>query len=668
MKIPGMQIFKKLSLILTGLLVLIVMTVIAVVAALFYDPTILINPDNLNYALTKTNVLEKWSWKSAKIEHDWIKWNQRRFYGGFEDLCLIYDNPSANIDTCLEKVSWNVELQWTLFDGLSYIVYEPLMVDSSKLLVKTKDNKEETPPPDLMSYWNTLWSSLIPDLDLKFKKIDIIRPESTLSFDLELIKKTDSLKASALGFNLIATPKKINIYAPKRIVLPFDLKTRNPLQFSEIKLEAIFLDDSIPIVLSAKLESAVIKIKTSILKSALKEDLTSPKFLSDLILSTSASVQVTKLNSTIADIARPPYNILPAPLNVMEGTLKVGVITEKYIEKDSVLLKIKTELNLTSPQQDLKLTVNAEVPFLLKDKSVGPIILGLDLKKVKLLLPTLSKTRLPPQIIPDSRFKNSTVVERENKNEQNLPAKIKDSPVKKDTPVDISLQALGEKSLNINTNLLDQPLRLNFDIQISDGVVQKGWIQMLPLTTSIFKRKIVIPKLRVIFEAPLEPQLIATIEFHLPQYKITLELEGPSSKPRQAFSSDPPLPIDDIYAVLLFGRPLSSLDPDDKTAAQKSNQLISQGVLSLAVLYYFAGSPIESIGYDPESNEVSAQFGLGEKNSLRVGGTGEGLNSASVRRAIGKGWYIDSSVQKSSNTSGSGGGDYGVLLERIISY
>ena len=668
MKIPVMQFFKKMILILTGLLVLIVMSVMGIAIALFYDPTILINPESLQYALTKTDVLEKWSWKSAKIEHKWVKWNQRKFFGGFEDLCLTYDNPSALIDTCLEKVSWNVELQWSLFDGLNFIIYEPLVVDSSKLIVKTKDNKEETPPPDLMSYWNMLWNPLVPDLDINFKKIDIISPDSKMSFDFEAIKKTDSLTASALGFSLIATPKKIKIYAPKRIVLPFDLKTRNPLYFSEIKLEASILDASIPIVLSAKLESAVINIKTNILKSSLKEDLSSPKFLSDLILSTTGSVQVSKINSTIGEIARPPFNILPAPLNVMEGSLKIGVITEKYVEKDSVLLKIKTELDLTGPKQDLKLTVNSEVPFLLKEKKVGPIVLGLDLKKVKLLLPTLSKTKLPPQFIPDSRFKNSTKVERENKNEQNLPAQIKESPVKKDIPLDIKLQALGEKSLNINTNLLDQALRLNFDLEISDGEVKKGWIQMLPLETSIFKRKIVIPSLRVVFEAPLEPQIIATIEFHLPQYKITLLLEGPSSKPRQAFSSEPPLPIDDIYAVLLFGRPLSSLDPDDKTAAQKSNQIISQGVLSLAVLYYFAGSPIESIGYDPESNELSAQIGLGEKNSLRVGGTGDGLNSASVRRAIGKGWYIDSSVQKSSSTSGSGGGDYGVLLERIISY
>lgn len=668
MKIPIKQISKRLFFIITGFIALILITVITILVTFFYNPTIFINPKNLDYGLKRTKVLESWSWRNAEINHQWIEWNQRRFYGGFQDLCLVYDNPDVNVDTCLEKVSWNVELKWSLSGGFSYVVYEPLMVDSSKLKITPKDNDEETPPPDLMTYWDMLWSSLVPDLNINFKKIEVLKKDSPLVFDLKAIKKPNSLTAEALGFNLSATPKKINIFAPKKILLPFDLKTRNPLYFSEIKLQADILEKTIPVVVSAKLESAIFKIKSSIDKSSLKEDLSTPRFLSKVLVDTTGSVEITKLKSTINNLVRPPYNILPAPFNVMEGTLKIGVVAEKYVARDSVLFKIKTELDMTAPKQDFKLTVNSEVPFMLKDKSIGSIVLGLELRKVKLLLPTLARNKLPPQLIPDSRFKNSTVVVRENLNTQKLPPKLKKSPVKKEVEVDMKLQALGANALLINTNLLDQALRLNFDLEISNGEVQKGWIQTLPLTTTIFKRKIYIPSLRIIFNAPLEPEIIATIEFHLPEYKIILQLEGPTSKPRQAFSSQPPLPVDDIYAVLLFGRPLSGLDPDDKTAAQKSNQMISQGVLSLAVLYYFAGSPIESIGYDPESNEVSAQIGLGAKNSLRVGGSGSGLNSAGVRRALGKGWYIDSSVERTTIKNGTSGGGYGVLLERIISY
>lgn len=671
MKISPKQIIKRLILILVGLITLVVITLAAILITFFYNPTIFITPKNLNYVLEKTSILKSWSWKDAQINHQWIEWNKRKFYGGFTDLCLVYDNPDTNVDTCMENVSWNVELNWSVQNGFNYEIYQPLKVDSSKLNVLTRESKEETPPPDIMSYWDMVWNKLVPDLDVNFKKIMIAKEgvkEKPLSFDLKLTKNPKELRAFALGFNLYATKDKINVFAPKKILLPFDLKTQNPLYFSEIKLEAFINKNDIPVVASAKIESAVLKFKTTIAKSSLKEDLSRPKFLADIIRASSGSLEILKVRSTMASLVRPPYNILPAPINVMEGSLKLSIVAENFVAKDSVLLKLKTELDMSSEKQDLKLILNSEAPLMLADKTIGPVVVGLDLQKVRLILPTLAKNRLPPQLIPDSRFKNSVVIVKENKNEQNLPATVKKAPVKKDVEVDLKVQALGENALHINTNLLDETLRLNFDLEISEAEIKKGWIQTLPLTTTIFKRKIVIPSLRVIFNAPLEPEIEARIEFHLPEYKIILQLEGPTSNPRQAFSSVPPLPLDDIYAVLLFGRPLSALDPDDKSAAQKTNQIVSKGILSLAVLYYFAGSPIESIGFDPESNEVSAQIGLGAKNSLRVGGSGNGLNSAGVRRALGKGWYIDSSVQKTTKQNGTSAGDYGVLLERIISY
>jgi hypothetical protein len=79
MKIPLKQIFKRLILIFTGFLFLIFITVITILVTFFYNPTVFINPKNLDYALTKTKILDSWSWKNAEIKHEWIKWNQRRF-------------------------------------------------------------------------------------------------------------------------------------------------------------------------------------------------------------------------------------------------------------------------------------------------------------------------------------------------------------------------------------------------------------------------------------------------------------------------------------------------------------------------------------------------------------------------------------------------------------
>ena len=661
------QVLHRLSLVLAGFVGILTVGIFAIIITLFYNPTFFITPANLTWALEKTHILEQWSWKSAAINHQWISWNKRRFYGGFQDLCVVYDNTDINVDSCMEKISWNLELNWSMKSGFKYDISAPLIINSSKLKLTIKDNPTKTPPPDLLAYWEILWNSLIPDLDLHFKKIDIMGPKKPLSFDLVLKKDPQNVFVEALGFSLHATTDKINIHAPEKVLLPFDLKTNNPLYFTELKLEAIIQKKDIPLTVTAKLASASLQFKTRILKDSLKDDLASSKFLRQILLNTEGFLEIEKLKSTISDLVRAPYNILPAPINTMEGSLKLILKTENLQDNDSVLIKVRTELKMKGVKQELQVALNSDVPFKVADKSIGAVSVGVELQKVNILIPQLSRTRLPPQLIPDARFKNSTQVVRANLNEKIVPKKVKKNPVK-NLEVTTRLKALNENALRLNTNLLDEVLAINFDLEISGGEIVKGYVHTLPFRTTIFKRKIYVQSVRIIFDAPLEPEIIANIQFDLPEFFITMELEGPISKPRQAFSSTPALPLDDIYAVLLFGRPLSALDPDDKLAAQKTNQILSRGILSLGVLYYFAGSPVESLGYNPDSNELSASIGLGTKNSLRVGGSGTGLNSAGIRRSLGKGWYIDSSVQKSTAKNGTSSGDYGVLLERIISY
>jgi hypothetical protein len=43
------------------------------------------------------------------------------------------------------------------------------------------------------------------------------------------------------------------------------------------------------------------------------------------------------------------------------------------------------------------------------------------------------------------------------------------------------------------------------------------------------------------------------------------------------------------------------------------------------------------------------------------------MNSG-IRHSLGKGWYIDTSVQNTEKRATEKGQDYGVLLERVIAY
>lgn len=638
------------SLILAGL--------ISLVLIFFFNPTFIITPKTIDFILSKTSILKSWSWSEGAINHRWVKWNYRQFSGSFKDLCIVYQTSTMNIDSCMEKIAWNLDLSWNLEKGFNYLIERPLVVESKKTDITLFPGvNKKSDRPDYFELWKLLWNGLIPDLDFTFNQISINRPkEKKISFDLALLKTREVLNVYTVGYEFIGKENEIVIKAPQNIFLPMDLKTKSPLRFNDLTLTALLKDTNVPITIRGRLERARLNIDMNISKKWLQEDIPLYELEKRILLSAQGHLKVLKLKATVKELFKPPFNILPAPLNAMEGDLNIDVKTSDPGERENIIFNIKAALDLSGEKQVLNMNLINDLPINLKTRGLGTITVGIEFKKVALLLPKMAKNKMPPQLKPDSRFFSA----------KKLAAKKRK---KKKMDFNMHFQALGTKAVFIKSNLLDEALGLNFDLFLEDKKITEGFVQTLPLKTTFFKRPIFVKSARINFNDPLEPEIIALVEFHLPLYFITLNLEGPISRPRQAFSSNPPLSQDDIYAVLLFGKPLNALATDDKTAAQSAGKILSEGILSLAVLYYFAGSPIESLGYDPESKALAAQVGVGSKSSLRVSSQSGQFNSAGIRRSLGKGWYIDTSVEKASGQNmPRGTSDYGVLLEKIISY
>lgn len=639
----------KKILIILGVLIFLILALLGVI---FFNPNLLVNVKNMKWGLEKSQVLKNWSWKEAHMNWGYKTWNNRTFDGSFKSFCFDYENEMASVSTCLDEISWNIELV-----GLSVKTLAPFVVHSSttKVILPKEKEKSKDPPPDVWKYWTMLWSDLVPDMDILFKEIKITTGDKkNIELDFKLVKSAKELNASSYGVSLWANPDKIIVKAPPKIALPKKIPGMETLYLKNIELVALMKEKGIALSLTGDLEAAGFKVD-AYLALPLKEEFTSVKFLKPFFLTFKGRIAVPGIKKNLAHYAPDPFKELPAPLNVMDGEISVNIHTKDLKESELVEIFAATNIDLASPNQALNFDITTEVPLNLKTFKPESITAGLNFNKVQIQLPKLSKKSPPPQLIPDSRFTNRP---------------FKPEVVKKEKPLDISLhlQALNEKAMSFRTNLLDEIVRLNFDLKIQQAKLQEGFLTVLPLKTEIFKRPIHLEHLKLTFKYPLEPVIEATILFPLPEYKITLTLEGPVSRPRYSFTSEPPLPQNDIYAVLLFGRPMSDLGDDDKTAAQKTNQILSQGILSLSVLYFLAGSPVEYVGYDAGSKNATAQFGLGNKTSLRVGGGQEGINSSAIRRSLGKGWYLDTSVQNSTNLNSSDTRNYGVLLERIISY
>lgn len=656
---------KKLLLyIILGILAFLLTGAIALVLVLFFWPSSVLNPRMLDVALKKTEVLKEWSWSEAEINHEWIKWNERELSGRFKDFCFTYDHEAALIKSCLEEVSWDFKLSFNTKEGLSVLAQEPFKIRSKKtsITLKETDKKEEEPSslPDIWRYWQFLWSKKTPDMDIIFKSIALHMKDKVRELDFRLSKSPKKLEIEVMRFKLIANPSSFKLIGPKLYELPTEMPNQDKVFLSNFKLAGEVSSNGISLDMTGAIEAIEFHI-TSYLNLPIRNTFDSVAFRKKLLLSTKGSLALLGLKESLTHYAPKPFTTLPAPLNVMNGDLKVDLKFGPLEDSEKVLLQSFLSIDLSSEKQVLLMSLTGDVPLSLKTFSPGSIFLGINFKKVTLQLPRLAKTSLPPQFFPDGRIITPDAKDKAQKEE-------KKTPENESLDLDLKLEALGENALHIDSNLLDEALRLNFDLNIKKGELKNGFLNVLPLETTLFKRPIHLKELKIIFNYPIDPVMEGRIVFPLPEYKITLNFEGPVSNPRHSFTSEPPLPQSDIYSVLLFGRPMADLNPDDKAAAGRTNQLLSQGILSLSVLYFLAGSPVEYIGYDPETRGATAQIGLGSKSSLRVGTGAGGSTSTSVRRSLGKGWYLDTSVLNNTGTESSRNQNYGVLLERIISY
>lgn len=647
---------KRILKIVAGIFSFFLILILSIVLVFFVNPSAFINEGNLKWAIDTFGVFESWSWKKFSFEHDWKKWNDRRFTGEIRDFCFVKDSPGTKIDSCFSEISWDFDLLFS-FSSVETKTYKPFLVESLKFDIFKSEappvEDEESSPPDIYGYWKLLWSGMIPDLRLDFKSIRLITKEKTTELDFLLLKEAKKLRAEAMKYVLTANPEGFELRAPAAIEVPEKLDTVGPFYLRDVLLKGNITENNIPLHLTGSLEEAGFDVTASV-PLPLPDDPAGADFRVKVLSSIKGEVKIPEFQKAYSRRAPAAFRELPAPLNVMDGTIFLKFHIDPG-EENEVRFNSVTRIDMKSKKEVLDLNISADVDLPVMTFKPESIIVGLEFNEVKLLLPKLSKKSPPPQFVPDKRFKKG-------------PWKPPEEKKKTSTELLIQLEASEKKSLHIVSNLLDEALRLNFKLDIGNEGVEDGFVNLLPLETTVFKRPVHVKKLVVTFNRPEEPVIDARIVFPLPEYKITMNLEGPVSGPRYSFKSDPPLPQNDIYAVLLFGRPMADLNPDDKTAASKTNQILANGVLSLSVLYFLSGSPVEYVGFDPNSGTATAQFGLTKKTSLRVGGGQEGMNSTGLRHSLGKGWYIDTSVQDTQERATSDDNNYGVLIERVIAY
>lgn len=691
----------------------------------FLFPQWFINQAMLEWSIKKSGVFDQYSLESVQIDHQLKGALTRLIKIDVSDFCFVIVQESIEAQGCLDELS--IQAQLSLLPLIKITYPDSLKIHFSSLQIKpvkgaSHEESEQIDSLDLKALWNLSSHPLIPPLDLRIDELFFTQDDFEFKTFVEMthldhhwslqssyasLEKKNEMLVLQTQSNLELTQKDF-VLESSQLRLKFDqtqfhldfwAKLPNArLQFStvvpaklalepmkliqalgdfngELQLDSFsdFLTPELAeqwsgllhVKLQFKIQSPYSAISKRKIKSLVLIEHPRGQFdieldneihsllLRDLLLHTKLRFQIENFEEDLNALTQISFNWLPAPFNALDGKGEARLEFEPGPSEHILLARHQTQLDFKGAGQKINLLFKAIAQLDLQSWELTDIQTDLDIGDVTLVLPTIDTRSLPPQFLPDSRIQRSTPLQK---------------PPSQSSPLslDLELETRPEHPVVLKTNLLDEPIRLSLKAKLANSKLQKAQIKVLPLKTSFFRRPIELQYLVVTLFPETEPYLKGVLDFRLPQYLVTLDFEGPSSNVQTQLKSTPPLPLDDIYSVLLFGRPMLELEGSAREDAGQGARILSQGLLSLTTLYFFAGTPVQSLGYNPDRGMIEAQFGIGQNNSLRLsGGSQAGEREVGVRRALGSGWFIDTSVNQNAE---QGSQTETIMLERIHAY
>jgi hypothetical protein len=657
--------------------------------------------------LRKQSFARDWKWSEFRVGVSSEAWLEYDLSLRWLDLDLSTRLPGLELDSKLEKIDFKSRLSLG-FSGLQHQAKTPLRVRSSELSLRLRPKAETLPKILEAIYWKDkldfAWASYVPDFDVEIDQIHFA-DASPLPFvvtarDLKIERRGEVLKLNTraklptvdglpelpiqleLGREKLELSSRFETWgsfsiAQCRVVLTELENAREPsplaiscqmqaraalispknLVSAPFKLEATGrlgprADQpqltGLEAALSSKSEAWTLQAQFSLAREIFEIGGDTKALLRALLPGFRAQLSVSDFQRFL-QLLPEGYRQAPAPLTPMNGTLELDV---KSDGSDSPRTQAKLSLDLKGVKQRVHFDANftsawdwsGAKPALRKPR------VDLDLHALRLVLPRLAANEPLPPLIEDSRIgRNSD--------------RNKDSLTRQRKPLEWTLDVVTDEPVTLKTPLVPQDIRLALQMKLGPPGPVGGHVSLLPMKLEVFRRPIEVEHFKVSWPEPARGVLDGRVIFRLPEYTIVLKVEGPTSRPRTAFESSPPLSQDDIYAVLLFGRPMAQLDPEGKQGMARVKQGLAQGFFSLSTLYLLGGSRIESLGFDPDSGDVTASVRLDSKHSMRVG-TQDGAGTVALRRALGGGWFLESQAQE----QGAQDTNFGLMLQRVLAY
>ena len=347
--------------------------------------------------------------------------------------------------------------------------------------------------------------------------------------------------------------------------------------------------------------------------------------------------------SLVKVLAATPWPV-PAPFNVLDGSLQFSLEGSVSSVTGKAVFPAKLRTKLSSPRQRIDTESTGKATVSLKRGEIGKIELDLDanFNDVQIELPNLALAAIPA-FTPDKRIHLGPEVSDEEKtlDEQELD-------------YDLKLKTPSERPIRILSNITPTFIPISIDLDLKEKDMS-GTIAIRDFPIQFFQRTATLDSFKLALEKPTNKSKISgSVTVPYDNMKIIVSVAGTLGEPSYALSSKPPMSRGDIIATLLYGEPLDALDSDNASSVSSMNTAMADQRISLTTFILLASTPIQSLGYNPDSGVFSARIKLAKKTSIIASSSSEEKN-VGIRQRLGKGFSIVTGWEKWDDSSSSAG-------------
>lgn len=330
-----------------------------------------------------------------------------------------------------------------------------------------------------------------------------------------------------------------------------------------------------------------------------------------------------------------------APVNNLDGSVELKFTGKADIARQQGKLPLEFTTRLRSADQAFDTDGKGELQYKLsKEGARTRIALDLMLSDAKLVLPSFGYTAMPA-LFSDPRFQTPDPAAKKRGGNFDYELTVKTPP---------------DKPAHLVSNFAKENIPLHLDLRaVPDRL--SGTVAVGPSRLDFFRRDAQVQKFVFTLQEPRERSTVdGTVKIRYADYDIRIMVVGTFKRPRIIMESSPPLDQEQIISVLIYGRTFDELSTDNANSVGAVSSAVANRAITLGSLFLLAGTPIESVSYDPMTQTFTARVRIAEGTSLTVG-TKEGTSpQAGLRKNLGRNWILNTYVEDDQKAKAVRGG------------